>query len=934
MPHHHPPRLAVLSSIFGLLAAHAQTTPQTQTQTGSGEAEAVKLSPFEVRTEKDSGYTAANTLAGSRLNTALRDTPSAISVFTKTFLDDIGALNVSEALEYGLNGSKEYTDYTGNVVTANDLTFQIRGFTGASLGRNYFAFSNASDSYNIDRLDFSRGPNSILFGVGGPGGIINSTPKRAQIGSSVNEVAVRVGSWDDYRTTVDLGRTLVVGKLAARANLLWQDRNSWREFETMKRTGGALALTYRPFKATEIRFDGEYADVKQVATFPWPAQEAYQGWVDAGRVVSQTFGQAAAGTTASASRQFIYDPLSGNGPISLFNSRVAAVGVRSPANTNNTVAVTDQRILPRSANVSGPGYTSNFRNYSAAVFLEQRIGDLSIEVATSKQYEKRKTTRPQGFNEVAMKVDVNAQLPNGTRNPDVGKYFTDGQMQWEIRDRPVRDYRVTASYELDLTPQSPWFGKHAFAALLARRDQQDFGDILTEVNITPAGDAFYPLDLTVANNRIRRRTALNYGSNNPALRGMQDPSIYPIVRLNGVTAGMVRTSDSGLNNMNRIDSKMIGFQSKFANGRIVLTGGLRNDTRRTWTDTADINGNGTTADDRDPITRTFPVRRRLTTAAYAAGDTRTYGIVTHATGWLSFFYNNANNFVPQANIDLLGRFVGDRRGRGSDYGLRLNLLDGKLTASIARYGTTSFNAAASVNNTFQNNINAILQTLGQAPLAIGFDSIDTDGKGTEVDVTANLLPNWRLSANFAQTDQVTTNIFPRSGAYFAANRAQWAANASMPLTFTGAGVPTGNIGDAIATADSVYTGAQVANGQTRRQLRKYTGNLFSSYTLRRTGTFLDGISIGTGINYRGKAVVGYDTSRQNAPIFDGEYFLLNGMVGYTFKLKERRTLRVQFNADNILGTDKLIVTDADQLRSYRYIFQNPRRWSVTSTLKF
>ncbi len=923
-------------SLFALLAVWLAAGSAVDAQTASTppKDETVVLSPFNVTSDRDYGYTATNTLAGSRLNTALRDTPAAISVFTKTFLDDIGALNVSEALEYGLNGSKQYTDYTGNVVTANDLTFQIRGFTGASLGRNYFAFSNASDSYNIERLDFSRGPNSILFGVGGPGGIINSTPKRAQIGANVGEVGVRVGSWDDYRTTVDFGRTLVSGKLAARANLLWQDKNSWREFEHVRRTGGALALTFRPFQKTELRFDGEYADVEQVSGFPWPAQEAYQGWVDAGRVISQTFGQAVAGTTASASRQFIYDPLSGNGPLSMFNSRVAAAGVRSPANTNNTVAITDEKILPRSANVSGPGYTSNFRNYSAAVFLEQRVGDLSIELAASEQYEKRQTTRPQGFNEVVMKVDVNTQLPSGAPNPDVGKYFTDGQMQWEIRDRPVRDYRVTASYDLDLTPRSQWLGKHAFAGLLARRDQQDFGDILTEVNVTPAGDAFYPLDLTVANNRIRRRTVLNYGSPNPALRGMQDPAAHPIVKLNGVTAGMVRASDSGLNSLNRIDSKMVGFQSKLARGRIVLTGGLRNDTRRTWADTADLNGNGSTADDRDPVTRTFPVRRRLTTPGYAEGDTRTYGIVAHPLTWLSVFYNSANNFNPQATLDLLGRFVGDQRGEGSDYGFRLSLFEGKLTASVARYRTKSLNASTSVNNTFQNNINAILQTLGQAPLAIGFDSMDTDGKGTEMDLTANLLPNWRLSANFAQTEQVTTNIFPRSGAYLAANRATWAAKSAMPLTFTAAGVPAGTIGDALATAESVYSGFQVANGQTRRQLRRYSGNLFSNYTFRQKGTWIDGVMIGGGLNYRGKAVVGYDTSRQNAPLYDGEYVLVNGMLGYTFKLKARHSLRVQLNVDNILGEDKLLVTDADQLRSYRYVFQNPRRWSVTSTLKF
>jgi outer membrane receptor protein involved in Fe transport len=245
--------------------------------------------------------TRAPALAGSRLNTSLRDTPAAISVFTKEFLDDIGAINVTEALEYGLNGSKDTTDYTGNTPVSNDLIFQLRGFTGASLGRNYFAWSLSSDSYNIERLDFARGPNSILFGIGGPGGIINTSTKRALIGRDTNELRVRVRSWDDYRGTFDLGRTLAKGKLAARVNLLWQDRKGWREFDRLDRTGAALAVTYRPFRNTEIRLDSEYGDVNQVVSQPWPAQERLQPWLDAGKPISATFGPTAQATARSCS---------------------------------------------------------------------------------------------------------------------------------------------------------------------------------------------------------------------------------------------------------------------------------------------------------------------------------------------------------------------------------------------------------------------------------------------------------------------------------------------------------------------------------------------------------------------------------------------------------------------------------------------------------
>jgi outer membrane receptor for ferric coprogen and ferric-rhodotorulic acid len=77
--------------------AASSTATNSATETGP-----VTLTPFEVNTDRDVGYTASNSLAAGRLNTDLRDTAVAISVFTKDFLEDIGVLTVNEALEYGL----------------------------------------------------------------------------------------------------------------------------------------------------------------------------------------------------------------------------------------------------------------------------------------------------------------------------------------------------------------------------------------------------------------------------------------------------------------------------------------------------------------------------------------------------------------------------------------------------------------------------------------------------------------------------------------------------------------------------------------------------------------------------------------------------------------------------------------------------------------
>src|SRR5450432_3411797 len=60
----------------------------------------VTLSPFDVQTDKDKGYAAANSISGSRINTALKDLPIPIHVITSEFIEDIGATDLRRSLSY------------------------------------------------------------------------------------------------------------------------------------------------------------------------------------------------------------------------------------------------------------------------------------------------------------------------------------------------------------------------------------------------------------------------------------------------------------------------------------------------------------------------------------------------------------------------------------------------------------------------------------------------------------------------------------------------------------------------------------------------------------------------------------------------------------------------------------------------------------------
>src|SRR5690606_37742917 len=96
---------ALLLGLSSAASAQVAPTPSSSTSSPSaatppGEDETIELTPFNVNADRDVGYVATSSLAGSRLNTELKDTAAAISVLTSEFLSDIGATSLTEALEW------------------------------------------------------------------------------------------------------------------------------------------------------------------------------------------------------------------------------------------------------------------------------------------------------------------------------------------------------------------------------------------------------------------------------------------------------------------------------------------------------------------------------------------------------------------------------------------------------------------------------------------------------------------------------------------------------------------------------------------------------------------------------------------------------------------------------------------------------------------
>jgi outer membrane receptor protein involved in Fe transport len=71
----------LLSSVLAA-SLSAQTAPSTKPEQPAGD-DVIELSPFEITTDKDSGYRASNSIAGTRSNTPIKDIALNIQVFTR-----------------------------------------------------------------------------------------------------------------------------------------------------------------------------------------------------------------------------------------------------------------------------------------------------------------------------------------------------------------------------------------------------------------------------------------------------------------------------------------------------------------------------------------------------------------------------------------------------------------------------------------------------------------------------------------------------------------------------------------------------------------------------------------------------------------------------------------------------------------------------------
>jgi outer membrane receptor protein involved in Fe transport len=182
------------------------------TPASAADEEIIELSPFTITADQSNSYTALNTTSVTRFRSELAKLPVSADVFTETFIDDVAATSIDQLIvDYGTGTGIGGNDAAGEADRSRagdrggNITVKIRGLDAGGTRINSFGEGSINDAFNTERVDLIRGPQSLLNGGVGAGGVVNVTTKQARFNSDVRRLRYRIDDNGSQRAELDYG---------------------------------------------------------------------------------------------------------------------------------------------------------------------------------------------------------------------------------------------------------------------------------------------------------------------------------------------------------------------------------------------------------------------------------------------------------------------------------------------------------------------------------------------------------------------------------------------------------------------------------------------------------------------------------------------------------------------------------------------------------
>jgi outer membrane receptor protein involved in Fe transport len=915
--------------------AKAQTAQTAQPEAAANptpDQAVVTMDPFTVDTAKDNGYIATDSLAGGRYAAPIRDTPAPMSTITGQFIEDLSVTNLNDLLPWSLNTvmTSDRSGLNGGSGGSvfNYWSISSRGGQSVQGGtpptRNYFPTFIVEDTYDIDRVEFDEGPNSILFGIGDIGGSVNAYTKTARFDKNFENVELQGNSWGGYRFTMDVNEA--VGNLAIRFNAVAADEQGFRDGDFHHKLGATIAGTYKFNKDTsQLRVELQGWNEKK-AIFGPTYQDNVSLWD--GKTVAPTWGAAIANEGANPQTTAGAPGVTGMSGWGLpnYNVLIPGMGIMNWSKGVTTMGTNNiawgAYLRPDSFSYAPTGGTTIMalpsRDFTIAptdgylkpqaldftVTFDQKISDnLDLELAAYHYVDDQYSINFEGANNVSR--DLNNQLPNGQANPNVGQLYSDYFLDKQVQDHWVTEVRGQVSYHFD-------------TSLFNVPLKQVFSVSMGQQTVAYDARQFLADDTQLDQN--------NWNSNNWTM-DMVWARVYwnnPQPTLN--VPGYVKYIAAPFNWYDFNSTQTVKYggafgQTRLWGDRLDLTYGARRDE----VDYSKVGLRGTS----NPVV-----------TGSSKSDTYSVGLIGYATDWLGFFANESTNATPASGgyaPGLQGQEYGTSKGKGQNIGARLTTKDGKYYASLSYYKDTASNVIGGFDPGFQNIWDDYLVAGGTARdigpagqingttafggAAMQYSTIyDVKYTGYEVEVVANPTENIRLEVHYARPKGQDTNDGIDGLNYFNAHLSEWSAVAAGTTT------ADQKLASDLTNAKNGYAVAAVPT--LAAQVEKDHFNAFATYTF--SDPTFKGLEFGFGAAERGARQIDQVNSTNSITTYSA--LLAYSRTMYTFGRKLH--WRFQVNVDNLFGSNTLEFMSYNGTTPMDWNFYPPRKFTFTASLYF
>lgn len=260
------PTAQVSSTATGLTLTASIATAQTtdaEEEMGGEEEELV------VTGQQEGGYVAPNSTVGTRTDAPIRDIPQSIQVVPQQVIEDQGETSFQDALR-NVSGISQggFKNFAIRGFLANENI--LRNGSRTDRGGAFDVQGGSTDNLfldDVEQIEVLKGPASVLYGSGQPGGTINITTKQPAKEASYT-LRNRIGNFNFYRPSIDFTGPLNADKsITYRLNAFYENAESFVDFVRNEAFAFSPVLRFEIGKNTTLTLEGSY---RQENGFPRP----------------------------------------------------------------------------------------------------------------------------------------------------------------------------------------------------------------------------------------------------------------------------------------------------------------------------------------------------------------------------------------------------------------------------------------------------------------------------------------------------------------------------------------------------------------------------------------------------------------------------------------------------------------------------------------